>query len=454
MRTSLGRQTALAGRALPSCASSRSVPGPAAGRPLRRKRCGRCHDMAGRATRSEGNRHAVRPGAASLPACSLAQDDGCGKMGGWPCHDDHEDWAQGAWSRSRVDAGWMGLPAFGRRRCRRGRGGGDRGGRAPLPTGGLSRCAVMDGRLLLVLLQGIGDRKPLRLRADPNVCHRSSPRVGVQGAETDTDQREGSQTSVYGRSTAWAEGSETARRRFKLRDVLSASRYAELLLSYRGVGNEGWARCAAAHRAVAVNYRPQPVGDLETDASAQAPTSKHSFTPFSLPPNYLFATAVPSRHAGGPTRPRHAPLPWRTCSDRRRADRDVGDHRSTEPGQPQERALASSRWDDGRALRLSDVGRFRARRCPAERLRFDLASQRAPSSDRCWNARGRRARSRSCRSWRLRRGLRCMPDESAALRPPEMPRSWRPCSPRGSRASADSSRPAPRLTPMQIGPQL
>ena len=49
-----GRQTALAGRALPSSASSRSVPGPAAGRPLRRKRCGRCHDMAGRATRSEG----------------------------------------------------------------------------------------------------------------------------------------------------------------------------------------------------------------------------------------------------------------------------------------------------------------------------------------------------------------------------------------------------------------
>src|SRR5207253_9955708 len=95
-----------------------------------------------------------------------------------------------------------GRPPRGRRRCRRGPAGSGRGTRAPLPTGGLGRCAVMDGWLLLVLFQGIGDRKPLRLRADPNVCHRSSPRVGVQGAKMDTDQREGSQASVYGRSTA------------------------------------------------------------------------------------------------------------------------------------------------------------------------------------------------------------------------------------------------------------
>src|SRR5437773_4238772 len=46
-----------------------------------------------------------------------------------------------------------------------------------------------------------------------------------------------------------------------------------------------------------------------------------------------------------------------------------------------ERPVGLRSWP--RPFGLSDVGRFRARRCPAERLRFDPASQRAPLSARC-----------------------------------------------------------------------
>jgi len=182
-----------------------------------------------------------------------------------------------------------------------------------------------------ILRQGVFDGVPRRLRADPDVCERPAPGIGVKGPQTYAPNFGFRVAAAVDRgTTTTTERPELAWRRFVLRHEVVAAGDSEVLRSGRSVGSEGGAGSALALLAVAVTRWPELALDPEEVAHEVRVVEGEQ------------AGAPPLGRTGGRHR-RHASRVERGCGGKRRGRALRGDRARAGRGSG---GAASSALDD------------------------------------------------------------------------------------------------------------